>query len=63
MNAQGEAASLRPLAVSLLCGMAHSTQTTRAQLWANNGLHILLLLLQEEVRCTYVLDCANMYQR
>ena len=40
---------LRPLAISLLCGMAHSTQRTRAELWAHNGLDLLLGLLQEQV--------------
>lgn len=40
---------LRQMAVSLLCGMAHSTQLTRSFLWSNNGLHVLLDLLQEEV--------------
>ena len=40
---------LRPLAVSLLCGMAHSTQRTRAELWAHSGLDLLLHLLAEEV--------------
>ena len=41
---------LRQMAVSLLCGMAHSTQLTRSYLWTNNGLHTLLDLLEEEVR-------------
>lgn len=45
-----ELAQLRPLAVSLLCGMAHSTQRTRAELWTQNGLDLLLNLLQEQVR-------------
>ena len=43
-----EAGALRPLAVSLLCGMAHSTQRTRAELWAQNGLDLLLALLREQ---------------
>ncbi|KAK9823005.1 hypothetical protein WJX81_005420 [Elliptochloris bilobata] len=43
----GGSAALRPLAVSLLCGMAHSTERTRAELWANSGLDILLNLLRE----------------
>ena len=41
---------MRPLAVSLLCGMAHSTERTRAELWANSGLDILLNLLKEPAR-------------
>ncbi len=44
-----ETKQLRYLAVSLLCGMAHSTQRTRAELWAHNGLELLLQLLKEEV--------------
>ena len=40
---------LRPLAVSLLCGMAHSTHRTRHELWAHNVVALLLELLQEEV--------------
>ena len=32
-----------------MCGMAHSTQRTRAELWAHNGLELLLGLLQEQV--------------
>lgn len=46
----GAGAQLRPLAVSLLCGMAHSTQRTRAELWAQNGLDLLLNLLKQQVR-------------
>ena len=48
--AGGGAAALRPLAVSLLCGMAHSTERTRAELWANSGLDILVNLLKEPAR-------------
>ena len=48
--AGGGVAVLRPLAVSLLCGMAHSTERTRAELWANSGLDILLNLLKEPAR-------------
>ncbi len=44
-----QSAQLRPLAISLVCGMAHSTQRTRAELWAHNGLELLLSLLQEQV--------------
>ena len=44
-----QSAQLRPLAISLVCGMAHSTQRTRAELWAHNGLELLLGLLQEQV--------------
>ena len=44
-----QSAQLRPLAISLICGMAHSTQRTRAELWAHNGLELLLGLLQEQV--------------
>ena len=44
-----QGAQLRPLAISLICGMAHSTQRTRAELWAHNGLELLLNLLQEQV--------------
>ena len=44
-----QAAPLRPLAVSLLCGMAHSTHRTRHELWAHNVVALLLDLLQEEV--------------
>ena len=40
---------LRPLAVSLLCGMAHSTHQTRHELWAHNVVALLLDLLKEEV--------------
>ncbi|DBA67330.1 TPA: hypothetical protein ACH3X2_001627 [Trebouxia sp. C0005] len=40
---------LRPLAVSLLCGMAHSTHRTRHELWAHNVVALLLDLLKEEV--------------
>ena len=47
-----QSAQLRPLAISLICGMAHSTQRTRAELWAHNGLELLLGLLQEQVHCT-----------
>ncbi|CAK0734185.1 hypothetical protein CVIRNUC_000395 [Coccomyxa viridis] len=43
-----QGAQLRPLAISLICGMAHSTQRTRAELWAHNGLELLLNLLQEQ---------------
>jgi hypothetical protein len=46
----GTAMGLRPLAVALLCGMAHSTQRTRHELWSHNGLELLLQLLREEVR-------------
>ena len=42
---------LRPLAVSLLCGMAHSTHRTRHELWAHNCVALLLDLLKEEVSC------------
>jgi hypothetical protein len=49
-GAAAAAAGLRPLAVSLLCGMAHSTQRTRAELWAQSGLDLLLGLLREQVR-------------
>ena len=45
-----QSAQLRPLAISLICGMAHSTQRTRAELWAHNGLELLLGLLQEQVQ-------------
>lgn len=44
-----QAASLRPLAISLLCGMAHSTHRTRHELWAHNVVTLLLDLLKEEV--------------
>ncbi len=40
---------LRPLAVSLLCGMAHSTHRTRHELWAHNVVALLLDLLKEQV--------------
>ena len=50
MDKEGQqGAQLRPLAISLICGMAHSTQRTRAELWAHNGLELLLNLLQEQV--------------
>lgn len=52
---EGPGAQLRPLAVSLLCGMAHSTQRTRAELWTQNGLDLLLSLLQEQVRTAITL--------
>ena len=42
---------LRPLAVSLLCGMAHSTHRARHELWAHNVVALLLDLLKEEVSC------------
>ncbi|CAL8466918.1 g6454 [Coccomyxa elongata] len=48
-NGEGTSAQLRPLAVSLLCGMAHSTQRTRAELWAQNGLDLLLSLLKQQM--------------
>ena len=40
---------LRQMAISLLCGMVHSTWSTRMALWNCNGLHTLLDLLKEEV--------------
>ena len=40
---------LRPLAVSLLCGMAHSTHRARHELWAHNVVALFLDLLKEEV--------------
>jgi hypothetical protein len=49
----GTVMGLRPLAVALLCGMAHSTQRTRHELWSHNGLELLLQLLREEVRHPY----------
>ena len=49
---------LRPLAVSLLCGMAHSTHRTRHELWAHNVVALLLDLLKEEVTCTFC--CAKL---
>lgn len=42
---------LRPLAVSLLCGMPHSTHRARHELWAHNVVALLLDLLKEEVGC------------
>ena len=49
---------LRPLAVSLLCGMAHSTHRTRAELWAHDVVTLLLDLLKEEVGAdSIVADC------
>ncbi|KAL3139702.1 hypothetical protein ABBQ38_004012 [Trebouxia sp. C0009 RCD-2024] len=39
---------LRPLAVSLLCGMPHSTHRARHELWAHNVVALLLDLLKEE---------------
>ncbi|KAK9810498.1 hypothetical protein WJX72_011817 [[Myrmecia] bisecta] len=55
-DAVSRLATLRPLAVSLLCGMAHSTSRTRAELWAHNGLDILLHLLKEEAWQGVALD-------
>ena len=55
-----QGAQLRPLAISLICGMAHSTQRTRAELWAHNGLELLLNLLQEQVPS---LTCLNQEPR
>ena len=49
---------LRPLAVSLLCGMAHSTHRTRHELWAHNVVALLLDLLKEEVTCAFC--CAKL---
>ena len=40
---------LRQMAISLLCGMVHSTWNTRMALWNCNGLTTLLELLKEEV--------------
>lgn len=48
---------LRPLAVSLLCGMPHSTHRARHELWAHNVVALLLDLLKEEVGCIN-LTCA-----
>jgi hypothetical protein len=39
---------LRQMAISLLCGMVHSTWNTRMALWNCNGLTTLLELLKEE---------------
>ena len=44
---------LRQMAISLLCGMVHSTWSTRMALWNCNGLHTLLELLKEEVSCSF----------
>ena len=52
-----QAASLRPLAISLLCGMAHSTHRTRHELWAQNVVTLLLDLLKEEVSTLVNSDC------
>lgn len=61
---------LRPLAVSLLCGMAHSTHRARHELWAHNVVALLLDLLKEEVSCLipiyayvwqYVQSCWGQY--
>ena len=61
MDKEGQqGAQLRPLAISLICGMAHSTQRTRAELWAHNGLELLLNLLQEQVPS---LTCLNQEPR
>ena len=52
---------LRPLAVSLLCGMAHSTHRARHELWAHNVVALLLDLLKEEV-CGFSLTSAHVWQ-
>ncbi len=44
---------LRQMAISLLCGMVHSTWNTRMALWNCNGLTTLLELLKEEVGQSY----------
>lgn len=49
MEAEPLQEQLRQMAISLLCGMVHSTWSTRMALWNCNGLHTLLELLKEEV--------------
>ena len=52
----GGGGALRPLAVGLLCGMAAGSERTRAELWANSGLDILLNLLAEREWAPAALD-------
>jgi hypothetical protein len=41
---------LRALAISMLCALAHSSSTTRSELWTCQGLDLLVELLKEQAR-------------
>ena len=48
--AEARRAAVRGFVVPMLIGMASTSSSTRAKLWACNGLDIFLQLLGEEVR-------------
>lgn len=46
-------AAVRALVLPLLIGMVHTSSSTRAKLWASNGLDLFLQLMATEVGCWY----------
>jgi hypothetical protein len=52
-------AAVRAYVLPLLCGMVSTSSSTRAKLWASNGLDIFLQLLGTEVRMVAMLVVVN----
>ena len=55
-SSSGSGAAPRSAAVAVLCGLAHCSPRSRAELWSHGGLDILLQLLKEEAHQASVLE-------
>ena len=52
----GEESHLRQFALPIICDLAHTSATARAELWKNNGVVLYINLLQEKYWQTFALN-------
>ena len=57
--AEGSRVAMRQFMVPMLIGLASTSSSTRAKLWASNGLDIFLQLLGESVSCKGIVEVAS----